>query len=333
MGLFHSIKYVLFVKQTLLHSKVHDLDIDKMKHIYQQWGPSAQACVQLTQDTTAEATHKAAVQKAASCFVKDTDAIAIGDYYDERIQHILLSMSPRKENRLIPTVDIATDQILAIISYAVADTTAQEQTKFYHDFSRQKMFCASAGKMFKRFVLTWLSSDLAPLSCIPVGSSCLQIPTCGEEKSICGSLDALKSMQVDKLPFCVLPARDSDILSAVDAIVFTKQSIITIQIVTSDPSQYSANEGALAEIENHLPTITAKRTWSWNMNRNRRTRCHVFITDDESKARTLSGQTLGGNSKLTRVYSAVFTFGQFEITSEQMRRLDEARVRVLVACE
>ena len=303
-----------------------------MQHIYKQWGPSAQTCIQLTQDPTAEATHEAAVQLAASCFVKDTDAI--GDYYDERIQHILLSMSPHKENRQIPTVDIATDRILRIISYAVADAKAQEQIKFYHDISKQQMFRASAGKIFKRFVLTWLSSDLAPLACIPVDSSRLQIPTCGEEKTICGRLAALKSMQVDKFPFCFLPTKGSDTLSAIDAIVFTQQSIITIQIITSDPNQYSANEGDFAEIENHLPTITTTRR-TWKMTRKPHSRCHVLITDDEAKARTLTrrGQTLSGNPKLPRVYSAVFAFGQFEITSEQMRRLDEARVRVLVACE
>jgi hypothetical protein len=303
-----------------------------MRRIYKQWGPSAQTCIQLTRDTTAEARHEAAVTLAASQFVKDADFI--GECFHERTPHVLLSISPRKENRQIPTADIATDQILSIISYAVADAGAQEQINFYHDLSKGTMFRASAEKILKRFVLTWLSSDLAPLLCVPVNPLRLKIPTCGENNTLCGHLASLKSMQLtaDNLPFCFLPvpARGPQTLAGVDAIILTTNSIMTIQVTTSD--QYSANEGDFTEIEKHLPTIT---TTNGKINGNSLMRCHshVLITDDEQKAKTLRRQTSGGTPDLTKVYTAVFKFGEFKVSSEQMRTLDEARVSVLVACE
>jgi hypothetical protein len=109
---------------------------------------------------------------------------------------------------------------------------------------------------------------------------------------------------------------------------------MTIQVTTSD--QYSAYEEDFTEIKKHLPTITTT-DGKINLNHLCETKhSHVTcITDGEQKAKTLqTPQTsLAGTPDLTKVHTAVFKFGEFKISSEQMRTLDEARVSVLVACE
>jgi hypothetical protein len=303
-----------------------------MRRIYKHWGPSAQTCIQLTRDTTAEARHEAAVKLAASQFVKDTDAI--GECFDERTPHVLLSISPRKENRQIPTADIATDRILTIISYALADAQAQEQIKFYHDLSRETMFRASADKIYKRFVLTWLTSGRPSLdiSCFPLGPhpchwKTFEISPYGEMDVISGRLATLKSMQVTpkNLRFCFLPvlARGSQPLTTVDAIIFTTAFIFTIQVTSSDQNGATYEED-FAEIEKNLPTITI-------IHGSPPTRCHLLITDGRQEMPR--GQTLAATLNLTCIYTLTSWPGKRDISSEQMMKLDEAWVRVLVACE
>jgi hypothetical protein len=53
---------------------------------------------------------------------------------------------------MTPIVDVATDRIQRIISYAAAETQAQERIKFYHMISMHPMSKKFVGQMFKRFV-------------------------------------------------------------------------------------------------------------------------------------------------------------------------------------
>ena len=101
--------------------------------------------------------------------------------------------------------------------------------------SKEPTFSTSQGKMFKRFVLTWLSSyNMAPLSCTPKHADGqqpeLEIPSCGcdDAHKICGSLNDLSKTIVNTFPFCFLPSSGS--FPTADTIVITKQSIITIQV-------------------------------------------------------------------------------------------------------
>ena len=100
----------------------------------------------------------------------------------------LFSIRPKDQNRdgrMIQITEMATDHIKTIISYAAADAKAQERIKFYHTISAQPGFRASAGKMFERFVLSWLyaRSNVEPIRCFATGQLDLEIPACGEEQT------------------------------------------------------------------------------------------------------------------------------------------------------
>ena len=55
-----------------------------------------------------------------------------------------------------------------------------------------------------------------------------------------------------------------------------------------------------------------------------KTRSHVFNTDNEAKVRPLRDRKWSGLPEDTRVYSAVFRVGQFNIDYECMWQMDEA---------
>ena len=88
--------------------------------------------------------------------------------------------------------------------------------------------------------------------------------------------------------------------------------------------RHTTKESGITTIKQNLPTITAvAKEQIKGEKRKGRQWYHVFITDDEEKAGSLRGQTM---SKLPRgifVYSAVFNVGQFNITSERVRRTEE----------
>lgn len=195
---------------------------------------------------------------AAADFVKHFDTIA-RSFNAIKVSHILFSVRPKNvtpEGRPILTADVATDRIQSILSYAAADTRASERVTFYTSISEHTWFKASADYIFKRFVLTWLSSDyLDPLPCTPADnrSPFLEIPTSGDEQTICFSSPTnLKETKVDILPFCLLPGDQS--FAAVDAIVITDRFIITVQVTIS--RWHTAKQGGFAEIKANIPTIT-----------------------------------------------------------------------------
>jgi hypothetical protein len=96
--------------------------------------------------------------------------------------------------------------------------------------------------------------------------------------------------------------------------------------------RHTTEESGFTTIKQNLPTITAvaKRTNEGRKKRKKKDKgplwCHVFITDDEEKAKSLRAQTLSELPRGIFVYSAVFSVGEFDVTSERMRRLEEEMV-------
>ncbi len=274
--------------------------------------------MQLSWDPTLEVAYEEAIKNAARRFVRNY--YTIEESFD--VISILFSIQPKAKTvgeRRIQIVDMATDQIRTIISYAAADAHTQERIKFYHTISKQPGFKASAGTMFKRFFLSWLTSNphlnVEPLHCSPAIAcqSDLQIPVCGEEQTnIFSSLTALRNINVDKLPLCLLPASQN--FTAIDAIIFTNQLIITVQVTIS--KKHNVKKGGLTNIERSIsPEIRKDRKW-----------CHAFITDNEGKTVSLCHQTLNNLPQNTCIYSGVFDVSQSGITHEHMKALDKSKV-------
>ena len=318
-----------------------DMDPAKLQHAYENWGPSARTCVLLAGDPDSEHAYESSVKSSAILFIRNPRAFSPLSYDPITVPHRLFSLHPEKKSeegskkgRQVLIADVATDRIKAIISYAAADAEAEERVKFYYMISKEPTFSTGQGKMFERFVLTWLSSfNMAPLSCTPRHANGrqpeLKIPSCGcdDAHKICGSLNDLHNTSVNALPFCFLPSSAS--FATADAIVITKQFIITIQVTIA--RSHDAKGKGFVDIKASLPTIPStpekRGTKKSKPKPKSRTWCHVFITDDSDKAGRLRNQNLPELPIETYVYSAVFDVGQFKLDSDRMRRLDDARVR------
>ncbi|KAH9000665.1 hypothetical protein EDB86DRAFT_2905474 [Lactarius hatsudake] len=205
-----------------------------------------------------------------------------------------------------------------IVLYAAADANAQERSEFYHTISKQPGFRASAGIMFKRSVLYWLSSppNVEPLHCYSTltasGWPDLQVPMCGKQTTFISSLTALDKVKMDKLPWCLLPTSPS--FTTVDAIIFTDQFIIMVQVTISD--KCGTKRSDFVDIEEFIPPhIRKDRKWR-----------HVLITNDEDNAASLrcrTAHTLSDLPKSTRIYSGVFDVGRSEITRKHMETFNK----------
>ncbi len=230
----------------------------------------------------------------------------------------LFSIRPKDQNRngrMIQITEMATDHIKTIISYAATDAKAQEQIKFYHTISTQPGFRASAGKMFERFVLSWLyaRSNMEPIHCFATGQLDLEIPACGEEQTtFFNSKNCLENVNWDQfLPLCLLPTSKS--FPSADAIVITDESVITIQVTVSD--QHSKKGSGFTDIKKLIPPGLRRDNWR-----------HVFITDDDDRAVSLRNQTLRGLLEDILLYSGVFDIGRSSVTRKHMEAFNEKKV-------
>ncbi|KAF8481797.1 hypothetical protein DFH94DRAFT_408206 [Russula ochroleuca] len=86
-----------------------------------------------------------------------------------KVSHVLFSVQPRDQTssgRMAPIVEIPTNRIKEIMSYAAASVAAQERICFYQTISSQPLLKESAGQMFERFVISWLASGT--LRCLTI---------------------------------------------------------------------------------------------------------------------------------------------------------------------
>ena len=116
---------------------VLELDIDNLRHHYEEWGPSARTCLWLTRKPAREVGHEHAVKEAALRFVKDPGAIKV-EFDPIRAPHILFSIQPQDDSeggRALFVIKIATNRINKIISDAAANAPAQERIEFYQTIS------------------------------------------------------------------------------------------------------------------------------------------------------------------------------------------------------
>ncbi|KAH9031315.1 hypothetical protein EDB85DRAFT_1959228 [Lactarius pseudohatsudake] len=111
-------------------SKVFNLDVSNIQRLYRKWGPSAQTCLDLLQ-FRAEAEHEHLVTGAACGFVQDPRKIVNFDFDESKVSHRLFSIRPKGQDRTgrrMQIVEIATDHIKEIISYAAANANANKSS-------------------------------------------------------------------------------------------------------------------------------------------------------------------------------------------------------------
>ncbi|KAF8257605.1 hypothetical protein EI94DRAFT_1920824 [Lactarius quietus] len=205
-------KHFIFEEMTAL-SKVLSLNAGDLQRNYGRWGPSARTCVQLSREPAGEFAHEEAVKETARRFVKELrqDTICFAGLDMIRSLHVPFSVRPvgdSRAKRRIPDADIATDRIRAIISCAAAAATTYQRGRFYRDISRHEWFNKSAGSLFKKLVLTWLSSDseAGTLLCTSAGWPDLPVQATVSTKH--SAEEGGFTVIAESLPTCIRDGRD-----------------------------------------------------------------------------------------------------------------------------
>ncbi|KAH9180197.1 hypothetical protein EDB89DRAFT_1900160 [Lactarius sanguifluus] len=101
-------------------------------NLFERWGPSARTCLRLSRNPPAEREYEKAAEGAAKRFVKDPD-VERDDFDVTTITHILISVRPEEKDeagRRIHIVDLASDRIKTIVSYAAANARARKRIEF-----------------------------------------------------------------------------------------------------------------------------------------------------------------------------------------------------------
>ncbi|KAH8979221.1 hypothetical protein EDB86DRAFT_2836070 [Lactarius hatsudake] len=228
-----------------------EVDVSDLQRIYRKWGPSACTCLQLLQDGE-ECLHERMETKTAGDFVMDP--LPITKYNESKVSHLLFSIRPENQSRIgrkAQVLEMATDHIKAIISYAAADAEAQDQINFFEKISTHPDFKVPVGKMFEVFVLSWLYAhqNVEPLSCFATGQAVLEILACGKKQTTFFSSKATL-IEGNQPPFCLLPTAQN--FTTADAIVITNEFVITIQVTVSD--KHDAKKRGFNKIKELIPT-------------------------------------------------------------------------------
>jgi hypothetical protein len=228
--------------------------------------------------------------------------------------HKIFSFVPldhTNSGRMIPISKFASPHIRRIVSYIAANVEAEKRIIFFQRISRQSIFASfsgnaaasTSGVLFERFVLSWLTAGSGHLDCTPAPGlsvdTVLKIPACGNERTIFwGSNTPLKDTKehtaTKEEPLCLLPEDPT-----LDAIVLTVDDLITIQTTVSE--KHGALPSGFKLVEES--GIKQKRRWR-----------HVFVTDEDSRAKSLRSQNLKDLPKGISIYSAVFNVGRSDMS-------------------
>jgi hypothetical protein len=295
---------------------IYHLDINLLRKNYKQWGPSARTCIMLSNPFEIQA-YRFDLTSTANWFAKNFDQF--DSLYVALMSHQLVVVRPTTESRQMVTGEFASERLLAFISRAYARRDSAARRCFYKAMSGHAWFSASARHILKSSVLLWLrhppARARAYLRCVPAvdGSPRLVIPACKDKMEFFTKAEDLKLVDQRNLPQCLVFV--SQAFPTLDAIVITTNSIITVQ-VTIDSAQ-DANESEFQKVYSNLPSSI----------RIGRTRCNVFVTDSEDKAKSLREQQLTIPTDI-HVYSASVDIGQLDsiVTDRHMEELENAIV-------
>ncbi|KAH8998986.1 hypothetical protein EDB86DRAFT_3147295 [Lactarius hatsudake] len=241
------------------------------------------ATVWFPQQPMAELRHKLSVDVAVKSFIRKFPS-SHGELDHLQAFSVLFSVLPQdfsRAGRCIAVAEVASEHINDLILNATIEAETAEQIRLFSSLRTHPWLKSATTRILKAFVLTWLSAHPAskPISCTAAAASApvLKIPVCPKVRAIpFTGLTLLGDVKKHIFPFCFLPV--SQTLPAVDAIIFDKKLLITIQVTI--PPQQSVDSSALEKIWDGLP-LAIKRKHRW---------CHVFVTGDGGTAAELRRQ-------------------------------------------
>ncbi|KAI0250344.1 hypothetical protein BJV78DRAFT_1283292 [Lactifluus subvellereus] len=286
---------------------IFGLDLDRFREQIKLWGHSARTCVTLTRDPLQISSRIDLATRAAQKFVEKPDSFI--DESQTRLHtdsHVLLTIRPRDPQRNSVVGDIETSFLRNLVDTAIKELDAAKQVNFFHTISKHPSLGASVGYVFEKFVYAWFFAPpkLEELPCTPRSPGLLRplhtIPVC-KEVMVFSGMSTFESASKHKTPFCWLPT--SQVFPVTDAIICTNTHIITIQSTVS--SHHDLNVEQFKKIQAaFLKSFQHNRQW-----------CHVFITNEEDKAKALREQVFRGLPNGVDIYSAVLGMDKFRLTA------------------
>jgi hypothetical protein len=300
------------------YSTIFGLDLDRFREQIELWGHSPRTCVTLTRDPLGISHHIDLATRAAQKFVERPDSFT--DESQTRLHtdsHVLLTIRPRDPQRNSVVGDIETGFLRNLVDRAIKELDAAKQVNFFHTISKHPWFGASAGYVFEKLVYAWLFAPpkSEELPCTPRSPGSRKplhtIPVCKKVMAFSG-MSTFKSANKHKTPFCWLPT--SQVFPVTDAIICTNTHIITIQSTVS--SHHDLNVEQFEKIQAAFPKLFQRhRQW-----------CHVFITNEEDKAKALREQVFRGLPNDVDIYSAVLGMNKFRLTAKDLTDVERVRV-------
>jgi hypothetical protein len=227
---------------------------------------------------------------------------------------------PTEKSRRRLTFEFTSSHVLGLVSRSYAKRDRVVRQSFYKTISRHPWFGSSVAHIFETSVLLWFrhapANNSLPCRTAPY---VLEIPGCREKMTFFSKVDELKKAGRDETRLCLVPVSQS--FPTVDAIIITKESVITIQMTVARGHDIKPIE--LQSVYNRFSTEFLSK---W------RKRYHVLLTDTEDKARLLRMQKLA--EKLTKMdiqlYSAYIEFAKLDsiISGECVDELETERVSI-----
>ncbi|KAH8988851.1 hypothetical protein EDB92DRAFT_986724 [Lactarius akahatsu] len=295
---------------------IRGLEVDDLLRIDNTWGPDTRSCVWFQQQPIAELRHKLCVDVAVKLFIRKFPS-SHGELDHLQAFSVLFSVLPQdfsRAGRPIAAAEVASEHINDLILNATIEAETAEQIRFFGSLRTHPWFKPATTRILKAFALTWLSAHPAskPISCTAAAASApaLKIPVCPKVRAIpFTSLTLLGDVKKHAFPFCFLPV--SQTLPTVDAIIFDKKLLITIQVTVS-PRQ-SVDSSALEKIWDGLP-LAIRRKHRW---------CHVFVTGDGRTAVELRRQPRENPPGIDICYySAIFDVEQLGLIRGHLNDTD-----------
>ena len=311
---------------------ISNLDVSHLLGHFKKWGPSAYSCVGLARGYLTEGELQVSATKAARQFAKCPDAVSMESPTDT-----LFTVYPSR-HRSSYTLKVATPYLCSLVMEQIAGLDAVKQALFYHNASQYPVFKGMWGYFFEKYFLVWLYSvkRTNPLLCTakstwpakPINSRRSAKPSnSNKSKSSMPTTDDLSHLEpLGQKRLTVIDgdsyfgkAKDSDTpfgwvpasrnFPSIDAVICTKERIITIQVTVS--SKQTMKPDGFERLKRYLPAeFQEPRTW-----------CHVFVTDCDRNAESLRRQHHQvAVDKGIFIYSTVLDISAHNFSSEDVKR-------------
>jgi hypothetical protein len=259
------------------------------------------------------------VNQAASQLTKNDNRFT---EFNNEATHQIFVVRPSHGSRQLRTVTFVSDHLREIVSRAYAEWEHIARYSFYKTIRGNPSFGGSAGEIYEMHVLLWLlhAPNGETLSCTGAMARFpkIKLPSCPTGPKFFTKPEELAEFSEPKKPKCLIPTLRT--FPTLNAVVLTKNAVITVQITISPTHDAKAKEFNL--IYKNLPHALLKK---------RPKRCHLFITDTETNAKSLREQNRKEVPNNVCVYSTVIAVEELgskvPVTYDRVNSLEKVRVQ------